>query len=64
MKPKVAINKELCTGCMTCKEVCPMGVFEEENNKSVAKHESECIGCRACEAQCPENAIEIKFEES
>ncbi|MBW2997170.1 ferredoxin family protein [Candidatus Woesearchaeota archaeon] len=59
---KVHIDSNKCTGCKTCKEICPMDVFEmdEETKKSVAKKESECIACRACEVQCPAGAIKIE----
>ena len=59
---KVLIDLTKCTGCATCKEVCPMGVFEmdTEKKKAVAKKESECIACRACELQCPESAIKVE----
>lgn len=59
---KVKIDSNKCTGCKTCVEICPMGVFEmdEKTKKSVAKRASECIACRACEVQCPAGAIKIE----
>ena len=57
--PKVNVDKEKCTGCGTCVQVCPQGVFEMVDGKSVAKHPDKCVGCRACEASCPADAIEV-----
>jgi NAD-dependent dihydropyrimidine dehydrogenase PreA subunit len=54
------VDKEKCTGCGTCKEVCPVNVFEIENGKSVVKRPQDCIQCRACEASCPAKAIVVK----
>ena len=56
---KIAIDIAKCTGCGTCSEVCPVGVFEIKDGKSVAVKPEECLVCRACEVQCPEAAIQV-----
>ena len=56
---EVKVDHEKCTGCGTCVEVCPVGVFEIQNEKSVPVNVDECLACRACETQCPEGAIEV-----
>ena len=56
---EIKIDSEKCTGCGTCVDVCPVGVYELREGKSVAVNVDECIVCRTCEAQCPENAITI-----
>jgi NAD-dependent dihydropyrimidine dehydrogenase PreA subunit len=48
-----------CTGCETCVNTCPVGVYEVKDCKSVPAKQSECLVCRACEAQCPEGAIQV-----
>lgn len=60
--PKVSVDESKCTGCGTCAEICPMGVFELDpsKKKSVPKKQGECIGCRACEVQCPASAIKVE----
>jgi NAD-dependent dihydropyrimidine dehydrogenase PreA subunit len=55
------VDPERCTGCRTCLEVCPKGVFElypqDGRQKSrVARFEA-CEQCTACVKQCPERAI-------
>jgi NAD-dependent dihydropyrimidine dehydrogenase PreA subunit len=60
--PKPIIDYKKCNACGTCIDVCPMDVFEKENNKVVVKHPEKCIGCRACEVQCPQGAIKIVDE--
>ena len=61
--PKVVIDQGKCTGCGTCLDVCPEGVFRviEANGKKISEviAEEECFACRACEVQCLERAIEI-----
>ncbi len=57
------IDLNLCNGCGTCVEVCPVGVYELKNiggeMKSTAVNPDACIVCRACEVQCPQSAIQI-----
>lgn len=59
----VKVDLEKCTGCGTCVDTCPVGVFELSDasgeTKSEPVNESECIVCRACEVSCPEEAIEV-----
>ncbi|MBS7605470.1 MAG: 4Fe-4S binding protein [Candidatus Bathyarchaeia archaeon] len=56
---KIIVNKDKCTGCGTCVDTCPVGVYELKDGKSVPVNVSECLVCRACEAQCPEGAIQV-----
>jgi NAD-dependent dihydropyrimidine dehydrogenase PreA subunit len=56
---EIKINLEKCTGCATCVDTCPVGVYEIRNGKSQAVKVDECLVCRACETQCPEGAIEV-----
>jgi len=57
--PKIDANK--CTGCFTCTDVCPMGVFakNEKAKKAVVKKPKDCIACRACEVNCEQKAIKV-----
>ena len=58
--PTPKVDKEKCTGCKKCIDICPMGVFEMVKEKSVPKKPEDCVGCRACETSCPSEAITIK----
>lgn len=48
-----------CTGCETCVNNCPAGVYEIRNGKSVPVRVENCLICRICEQQCPEGAIQV-----
>ncbi len=56
---KIAVDKDKCTGCGTCADTCPVGVFEINDGKSVPVKTEECLVCRACEVQCSEAAIQV-----
>jgi len=59
---RVAVDFDLCTGCLKCLVVCPEDVFEQwkvtsGQIKADPAHEPACLECLACELVCPENAI-------
>ena len=56
---EIKIDKEKCTGCGTCVDICPVAVFEIKDEKCEVVNLDECLVCQACEVQCPEGAIEI-----
>jgi len=55
---KIIVDSK-CTGCETCVNNCPAGVYEIKDGKSVPVRVEECILCRTCESQCPEGAIQV-----
>lgn len=58
-------NRDLCKGCRSCEEVCPLGVWDiDENNRAVLAHKKDCTACRACLVQCETGAIKAPRIES
>jgi NAD-dependent dihydropyrimidine dehydrogenase PreA subunit len=56
----VKVDPEKCNGDAICISICPVSVFELNNNKAVPVREQDCILCMACVAQCPSQAIEVR----
>lgn len=54
------VDAEKCAGCEECVDVCPVEVFEMENDKSVVVEPDECLGCESCVEVCEEGAITIE----
>lgn len=52
------VNRELCTGCGSCVEACPVEAIHLENDKAVIDEEA-CTECGACVAECPVEAITL-----
>lgn len=52
--PKV--NPDICTGCGTCIDVCPMEAIILKDGKAYIL-EDKCANCRVCESECPVEAI-------
>ncbi len=50
------VNKEMCTGCGTCVEECPVGAMSLEEDGALI-NEEECIRCGKCHDVCPEEAV-------
>ena len=53
----IKVDKEKCTGCSACVEVCPVNAIEIKNDKAVVS--DECIECSACVNECPNEAISL-----
>ena len=56
------INPNLCTGCGTCAEICPVQVFRYDRDKEKipeVKFRRECWHCNACVLDCPSKAIQL-----
>jgi len=49
---------DACTGCRTCKAVCPVSNIVMKNKKPSFKHN--CEQCMACVQWCPKQAINYK----
>jgi NAD-dependent dihydropyrimidine dehydrogenase PreA subunit len=53
------VDKNKCTGCGTCKSVCPANVFDLKGGKSVVSRPQDCLECGSCVANCPQEAIKL-----
>ena len=56
------IDPDLCSGCLSCLDVCPEGdLFGVRNGKAVMIESSKCIGHGICVDACPTGAITLVF---
>ena len=51
------INKDECTGCGACVDVCPFGALSLVDN--IAEVDDKCTACGACLDVCPVNALSL-----
>ncbi|WP_461864077.1 4Fe-4S dicluster domain-containing protein [Thermococcus sp.] len=54
------IDHEKCTGCLTCANFCPHGVYDVPSNpgKPTVANPENCVEfCRGCQRICPTGAI-------
>ncbi|HUM33866.1 MAG TPA: electron transfer flavoprotein subunit alpha [Candidatus Saccharicenans sp.] len=52
------INREICTGCGACVQVCPFGALSLDSENLAVVSEA-CTGCGACLPECPVEALSI-----
>lgn len=52
-------NRERCTGCGRCVEVCPHEVFTATNGKADVVDRDACMECGACAKNCPFGAVTV-----
>lgn len=53
-------NKDRCTGCGMCVEVCPHGVFSMNGKKAIVEDRDACMECGACMKNCAFGAISVR----
>ncbi len=51
-------DKEKCTGCGKCVEVCPVNGIKMEGDYPVVDNDW-CIGCGVCAVPCPSSAVKL-----
>ena len=56
---KIEVDEEKCIGCGDCVDVCPVDVYEMQDEKSVPVNAEECIGCESCIESCEQEAITV-----
>ncbi|MHA1265506.1 MAG: 4Fe-4S dicluster domain-containing protein [Candidatus Helarchaeota archaeon] len=64
----VAVDLDLCFGCLKCIDVCTVNVFEKietsghplSDLKVIPLREKACFMCLACELVCPVDAILVE----
>ncbi len=52
-------NKDLCTGCTMCINVCPHNVFRLNDKKVEIINKDNCMECGACMMNCPAAALTV-----
>lgn len=56
----VLIDNELCTLCLSCVSLCPVGALTDHADRpAVNFQESACLQCGICRTVCPEDAISL-----
>ncbi len=55
--PLAVVNRQKCTGCGSCIDVCPVGAIVLED---VAVVGPSCTGCGLCASECPNGAISLE----
>ena len=62
LKDVVTLNldKEKCTGCGMCIEVCPHEVFKMNTRHVEIQNRDACMECGACSRNCPFDAIAVQ----
>ncbi len=63
VKVEIKQNREECTGCGTCVEVCPVGIWEmgsDDRSRYIAEKLDQCLYDLKCQTNCPVSIIQVK----
>lgn len=58
------IDREKCTGCHKCVEICPLDVFGWQDQAGcvpTVRYPRECWHCNACVLDCPAKAVFLRI---
>ncbi|MBW2031021.1 MAG: 4Fe-4S binding protein, partial [Deltaproteobacteria bacterium] len=58
LKLRPRAERDLCTGCGTCIEACPVSALSMKD-ETPAVDPGKCIVCFCCQEKCPERAIQL-----
>lgn len=59
--PLPTIDRNLCTGCHACIDVCPTNALEQVDGRAALVRPAACIWCSRCEQLCPTDAIGLPY---
>jgi len=54
------IDREPCTGCESCVDICPMDALALDGNEKASWNPARCIGCGLCVSRCPAGAMKLE----
>jgi len=54
------VDRDACTGCGMCLEVCPHGVMEIDEKRVRIRNRDACMECGACSRNCPVGAVSVE----
>jgi ferredoxin len=54
------LDKNKCTGCGMCLDVCPHEVFKMNGKHVTIQNRDACMECGACSKNCPVDAIFVQ----
>ncbi len=57
---EVTVDNDKCVGCGECVDICPVEVYELQDEKSVPVNAEECVGCESCIEVCEQEAISVR----
>ncbi len=60
--PSVKINRQKCTNCKKCIDVCPKNVFVMKDGKVGIDKSFECDLCNRCVEVCPDGAVSVTYD--
>ena len=53
------LDRDLCSGCGVCVEVCPHQVFEVSDGAALIVGRGACMECGACALNCDTEALTV-----
>ena len=57
---EITVDNNKCIGCGEGVDVCPVEVYELQNEKSVPVNAEECVGCESGIEVCLQEAITVR----
>jgi uncharacterized protein (DUF362 family)/Pyruvate/2-oxoacid:ferredoxin oxidoreductase delta subunit len=64
LERRPVFNREACTGCRKCVDICPAAAIVQDpaDKKHIILTDSKCIRCFCCAEACTDSAIDVKVK--
>jgi NAD-dependent dihydropyrimidine dehydrogenase PreA subunit len=55
----IVIDEKKCTVCGECISICPVEIYQKQDERIAIGNADECSGCQSCVSMCEAQALTV-----